>query len=121
MHKEDKQFLNTLLEIIDRNMANDISAQFLADEMGTSLRNLYRKVATITGQTPIALIKEYRLNAAAQMIIKSNLSIEEIMYKAGFNNRSGFYKSFSAKYGCTPKKYREQKQEKTQQDLSSNS
>lgn len=116
LHKEEKQFLDTLLDIIDKNLTNNISAQFLADEMGTSLRNFYRKLAAITDQTPLAFVKEYRLNAAVQMITKTNLSIDEIMYKSGFGNRSSFYKAFSAKYGCTPKKYREQQQEEVKKN-----
>ncbi|MCD8262823.1 MAG: helix-turn-helix domain-containing protein [Tannerellaceae bacterium] len=61
----------------------------------------------ITEQTPANLIKEYRLSVVEKLLVTTKYSIEEVMYKAGFNNRGSFYRLFSQKYGMTPKKYRE--------------
>lgn len=110
LHSSDQEFLNKMLQIIDENIMNpEISTQFVADAMGLSIRNLYRKLEGITEMTPTNIIKEYRLNMAQKLLVKTKLSIDEIIYKSGFTNRGTFFKLFSSKYGYTPKAYREQK------------
>lgn len=108
LHSSDSDFLNKMFKIIDENIANPkLTTQFVAEAMGLSVRNLYKKLEGVTDITPSSIIKEYRLAKAQKLLIKTRLSIEEIIYKSGFSNRGTFYKLFSAKYGCTPKLYRE--------------
>lgn len=108
LHREDKEFLEKMLQIISENSSDtELSTSFVADSMGISVRNLYRRLNGITNQTPINIIKQYRLHIAQQLLVTTKLSIDEIIYKSGFNNRGTFFKSFAEKYGCTPKIYRE--------------
>lgn len=110
LHQDDKEFIDRMLRIINDNISNtEISTRFIADEMGVSIRNLYRRLEGILNQTPSHIIKEYRLSKAEQLLTTTKLSIDEIIYKAGFVNRGTFFKCFAAKYGCTPKVYRKQK------------
>lgn len=110
LHQDDKEFIDRMLRIINDNISNtEISTRFIADEMGVSIRNLYRRLEGILNQTPTHIIKEYRLSKAEQLLTATKLSIDEIIYKAGFVNRGTFFKCFAAKYGCTPKVYRKQK------------
>lgn len=110
LHQDDKEFIDRMLRIINDNISNtEISTRFIADEMGVSIRNLYRRLEGILNQTPTHIIKEYRLTKAEQLLTTTKLSIDEIIYKAGFVNRGTFFKCFAAKYGCTPKVYRKQK------------
>ena len=39
----------------------------------------------------------------------TRLSIDEIIYRSGFANRSTFFRGFIARFGATPKVYRERK------------
>ncbi|MDR2146848.1 MAG: response regulator [Tannerella sp.] len=110
IHKEYKTFFERMIFVIDKNLNNpDFSTEQLASELGLSTRNLYRKLKMITDRTPADLIKEYRLAIAEKLLISSRYSVDEIMYKAGFNNRGSFYRIFAQKFGTTPKKYRESK------------
>jgi transcriptional regulator GlxA family with amidase domain len=77
--------------------------------MGVSVRNLYRRIENSLQQTPSNIIKEFRLTTAEKLLTTTKLSIDEIIYKAGFANRGTFFRCFSAKYGVTPKVYRTQK------------
>lgn len=45
---------------------------------------------------------------AVKLLLTTNLSIQEIMYECGFNNRAHFYKEFGKRYAMTPKEYRNQ-------------
>ncbi|WP_295939300.1 two-component regulator propeller domain-containing protein [uncultured Alistipes sp.] len=110
LHQDDKEFIDKMLKIINDNISNtEISTKFIADELGVSIRNLYRRLEGILNQTPTNIIKEYRLAKAEQLLTTTKLSIDEIIYKAGFVNRGTFFKCFAAKYGCTPKVYRKEK------------
>lgn len=112
IHKESKDFYERVMTAIDRNLGNsDFSTEQLARELGLSPRHLYRKLKDITDETPANLIKEYRLSVVEKLLLTSQNTVDEIMYKAGFNNRGSFYRLFSQRFGMTPKKYRETKTE----------
>lgn len=120
VHKEDKDFLEKVLQKIDDNVSNpELSVELLGSYLGLSTRQLYRKLKNITEKTPNDIIKEYRLNLAEKLLVTTNLSVDEILYKAGFANRGSFFKLFSQKYGMTPKNFREQKKKEFQDVLSS--
>lgn len=44
---------------------------------------------------------------AASLLLSTELTVLEVMYDSGFNNKSYFFREFSRKYNCTPKAYRE--------------
>lgn len=118
LHQDDKEFIDRMMQIINDNISNtEISTRFIADSMGVSVRNLYRRLEGILNQTPTHIIKEYRLMKAEQLLTTTKLSIDEIIYKAGFVNRGTFFKCFAAKYGCTPKAYRKQKLSQMQEEV----
>lgn len=111
-HKEHKKFLQTVLNIINSNITNeDLSIQFIADKLGMGSRSLYRKMEEIGENSLASLIKECRLHTATDLLIKSKMTIDEIIYKSGFSNKVTFFKAFNKKYGCTPKEFRKKHEE----------
>jgi signal transduction histidine kinase/DNA-binding response OmpR family regulator len=111
--KENRDFLRTVLQLIDINIANeDFSVELLARNMQISVRNLYRKFKELNLSTPNDFIKEQRLQYAGKLIKTTRLTIQEIMYKSGFTNQSHFYKEFARRFGKTPKEYRESNETK---------
>ena len=108
LHNDDQEFLQRMLKLIEENLTNpQLTTNFVADALGLSVRNLYRRLEGITDQTPTVIIKEMRLSTARNLLTHTNLSIEEIIYRVGFNNRGTFFKVFQQKFGCTPKQYRD--------------
>ena len=47
-----------------------------------------------------------RMQMAKKLLVETTSTIDEIMYKVGYDNRSTFYKNFKEYYGVTPKEYR---------------
>ena len=43
---------------------------------------------------------------AAQLLVTTNLNVQEIIYKVGISNKSYFYREFAARYNQTPMEYR---------------
>ena len=108
LHREDKEFLEKLYRVIrSRLQDSDLTTSVIADEMNMSLRSLYSRMSGIINVTPSAIIREYRLAYAAQMLLKTKLTTAEIIWQSGFANRGTFFKNFLARYGCTPKEYRQ--------------
>ncbi|GHU89577.1 hybrid sensor histidine kinase/response regulator [Bacteroidia bacterium] len=115
LHKEDKRFFDKIINVIGDNITSpEFSREQLAGKLGLSTRHLYRKMKKITDKTPADLIKEYRLVIVEKLLLTTQFSVDEIMYKAGFSNRGNFYRMFSQLYGMTPKKYRETKTKELQ-------
>lgn len=112
LHREDKDFLDKLYGIIRRNLQNpDMTTSFIADEMHLSVRNLYSKLDGIVNITPSNIIREYRLIYSAQLLVKTKMTVDEIIYRSGFSNRGTFFKNFTSRFGCTPKAYRRENTE----------
>ena len=51
-------------------------------------------------------IKFRRLDHAADLLLSTTLSIDMIIAKTGYNNRSFFFREFQKRYNCTPNEYR---------------
>lgn len=108
LHREDKEFLEKLYRVIRSKLQDsDLTTSVIAEEMNMSLRSLYSRMSGIINVTPSTIIREYRLAYAAQMLLKTKLTTAEIIWQSGFANRGTFFKNFLARYGCTPKEYRQ--------------
>ena len=108
IHRDDKEFMNRIFKIIDENLASpELSATMIAEKMGLGARVMYRRLAEITDKTLHQMIKESRIDMATKLLYSSKLTIDEIMYRVGYDNRSTFYRNFKEAKGMTPKEYRD--------------
>lgn len=102
----DKAFLDKLYEYIEENLSNDeLNVNSLSVELGYSRTNFYRKVKALTGITPNELLKVYRLNRAAELILTRQYMLNEISALTGFGTQSHFSSSFKSHFGVSPKNY----------------
>ncbi len=105
--KEDCNFIQSAVDVINDNIDNpDFSVEDLAKVMRTSVRNLYRRFKVLNQPTPNDLINDLRFNLVTKLLVTTSLTVQEIMYRTGFNNRSHFNREFSRRYGSTPVEYR---------------
>ena len=108
---EGKEFLERVKRVIAENLTDEssLTPSELASALGCDLRTLYRKFKKFTPYTPNDFVKRYRYSYAANLILTTNLSIQEIIYRVGMNNKAAFYSDFKKIYGVTPKVYRDSK------------
>ena len=76
--------------------------------------HLYKKLLALTGKSPIEFIRIIRLQRAAQLLEKSQLSVSEVAYQVGFNNPKYFAKYFKAAYHVLPSLYAAGKRKATE-------
>lgn len=109
-HKENKEFWDKMLAIIEEHITDaDLNVEFLSTQLNLSTRQFYRRLKDVTSKSPAEIIREVRLNLAEKLLLESpTVTVEEVMYRTGFVNRGTFYKQFNARYGMSPRKYREE-------------
>ena len=104
--QQNEDFLIAVVESIQQNLTNpQFSVEMLSDGMNMTRMTLYRKVKSLTGLTPVELVRKIRIEKACALIREGSFSIAEIGEKTGFNSPSYFNATFKKEVGCTPGEY----------------
>lgn len=100
---QDTIFAETLNEVIRKHMSNpNLKMEELGEEIGLSRVQLYRKVKAITGQSPVELLRQMRLQRGYVLLTTTNKTVNEIAYEVGFGTPGYFSKCFRQQYGKYP-------------------
>jgi len=102
----EQLFLQNLIRIIENHLGDtDFGVPDLAAEIGMSQPVLYKKIRSLTGLSVNDFIKSFRLKQAARLLKTGGLSISEIAYSVGFNDRKYFSLEFKKQFGISPTNY----------------
>jgi len=93
---------------IEQQISSSFTLAELASEIATTERTLTRQFKDTLAVTPSKYIKSLRLNNAKYMLETSELSLEQIIVKVGYQDRSAFSKLFTKIIGMPPMTYRRQ-------------
>ena len=52
------------------------------------------------------------MERVARLLQTTDMTVQEVIYECGFNNRAHFYKEFEKKFGMTPKAFRGERKTK---------
>lgn len=99
----DQALLARVQSIIEKRIADTgLSVEALAEEIGCDRSYLLRKLRTLTGETPSALIRSMRLQRAEQLLRANAGTVSEIAYSVGFKSVAHFSNAFQERYGERP-------------------
>jgi AraC-like DNA-binding protein len=99
----DAKFQKKVFSILEEHLDDaDFSVEKLSREVGLSKSQLYRKLQALTGLSPNALLQQYRIRHAAELLEKNMATVSEAAYAVGFTNLSYFAKCFREHYGHAP-------------------
>jgi signal transduction histidine kinase/DNA-binding response OmpR family regulator/ligand-binding sensor domain-containing protein len=103
----DESFLSDVIEVIKDNITeNDFSIDRLAELMGLSRSNLFRKLKGLIQISPSDLIIKIKLSRAEELMkTKKHSRISEIAYESGFQDPKYFSTLFRKHYGKTPTEF----------------
>lgn len=106
----DDEFLKSLVRHVEAHLADgDYNVEMLSADMCMSRMNLYRKLRSLTEQTPTDFIRDIRLKKAAQLFLDNpDATIVDVAKKVGFSTPQYLSKCFKAKFGVMPKEYARQ-------------
>ena len=95
-----------LSEFIDENLTEKLTLEDLAQKCFYSPSYFSRIFKQKFGITLVEYIAKERAYKAADLLVSTNLSMEQIAEHCGFGNKSGLYRAFEKTYGCSPSEYR---------------
>jgi signal transduction histidine kinase/CheY-like chemotaxis protein/AraC-like DNA-binding protein len=104
-------FMQQLMSVFEQYYATEgFDAMGLAAAMNISKAQLYRKIATISNEGVMTMLRNYRLNKAVQFMTASpDLNTKEIAFKVGFKEYAHFSNSFKKQFGVSPSEWRKKK------------
>lgn len=106
----DEKLIQRAVSTVEDHISDpDFSVEELSREMGMSRVHLYKKLLALTGKTPIEFIRTIRLQRAAQLLEKSQLTVSEVAYEVGFNNPKYFTRYFKEQFNILPSVYAAEK------------
>jgi len=74
----------------------------LADKLGLSRSQVFRKVKALTGETPVALLRNCRLTRARTLLAQGGYTVSEVAFACGFSSASYFSDVYLAVFGHRP-------------------
>lgn len=106
LNQHDQRFIETVNTTIKEQLHNaDFSVETLAETLGMSRSQLFRKFKALYQFSPSETLRIERLNYAKQLIADQNYNINEISDLTGFSSSSYFITSFKKYFGITPTDY----------------
>lgn len=101
----DEDIIQTQLWM-QSHFSREFRMQDLARQFDMSMRTFNRRFKNATGVTPLAYLQKLRIETARELLQTSNLSVNEIMYKVGYQDSAHFTELFKKTHGTTPSQYR---------------
>ena len=95
-------------QFIHQNYAQPLSLNIIADQVHLSARYLSSLFMEEEGIGINRYIKKVRSQKASELLLGTNMKVNEICERVGYANLSYFCKCFQEDFGMTPDKFRSQ-------------
>jgi AraC-like DNA-binding protein len=94
-------------DLIDRDFAEPLSLDELANAASYSKYHFVRAFAQAYGETPRAYLTRRRIERAKDLLRAANLTVTEVCMLVGFESLGAFSSRFKELVGVTPSEYRQ--------------
>lgn len=106
----NNQRIRTMLQFIREHFGEDINVAKIAASAMLSESECLRCFRSTINTTPSQYLKDYRLHAAAQMLVSTREKVGDIGAACGMPDAAYFIRLFREQMGCTPGEYRKGRQ-----------
>lgn len=106
--KESFETVRRVLAYMNENISEKITLADLTKKFGINRNRLNEIFTEATGKTAMQCLLQMRLKLAALLLKDTELPIEEITYRIGFNDISYFIRAFKSAFQCTPTQFRKE-------------
>ena len=100
-------YLQKSFTYIEHNFQDSITVESIAAQCNIHRNRLLKIFKDKIGKGPQAYLMEYRMSKASQLLITTNLSVNEIGNAVGYPNQLHFSRAFKNVYGVSPRQYKE--------------
>lgn len=104
--KDSKDVVKKVIDYIEKNLEEDLNLNTISKNIGYSKFYLNRIFTEYTGVTIYKYLQNRRLTMAAEKLVKSDKTIMQIAYEAGYDSQQSFSYAFKQIYLYPPKIYR---------------
>ena len=102
----DEEFMKEVMSWLGKNIENsDLTIDQLATHLGLGRTTMYNKLKSLTGKSPVELLKEYRITKAKLLLRTGQFSVSEVAYKVGFSDPGYFSRCFREQFRMSPAEY----------------
>jgi AraC-like DNA-binding protein len=103
-----------VVRFIESHIDESLDNALLAEIAHSSESCFIRRFREAMGQTPARYVQDRRVARAAELLVCTNQSIDEVAQRCGFANRYYFSRVFSEHIGLPPVRYRNERPQWTQ-------
>ncbi|RED85109.1 response regulator [Cohnella phaseoli] len=107
----DHPEVNRVIQYMAEHYKENIKVTDLARLVAINVDYLSTVFGKKTGLTPIAYLRNLRIEQAKRLLLHSKLSVEEIASQTGFTDDAYFIKTFKRLVGQTPSSFRREKKD----------
>jgi AraC-like DNA-binding protein len=97
--------VHATIEIIKANGRRTLSVADLARRVNLSPWRFTHLFKAETSKSPMEYLKQIRMQQAEEMLRETSLTVKEVVYAVGLNDRSHFSRDFKLAHGLTPKEF----------------
>jgi AraC-like DNA-binding protein len=94
------------LSLIHEQPQRPWSVASLARQVAHSRPTFARRFAELVGETPVAYLTRWRMCLATKLLAETELSLEEVAARVGYESAAAFSKAFRRSYGEAPGRFR---------------
>lgn len=103
-------FLKRADQFLRKHVGEAVSVAQLAKHCGVSWRTLDKAFADFRGMTPVANMRNLRLDTAHQALSEGGASVAEVAARCGFRSPTTFALEYRKRFGVPPSRVRRQSQ-----------
>ncbi len=107
--EEYQKQVNIIVEYINDHLGEELDLNILADKANFSPFHFHRIMKAFLGESLGAYIMRLRVETAARLLRYTELPIQDIAYRLGYDVPSSLSKAFKSFYGISPKEFRNNK------------
>ena len=102
----DDEEMAKVLRHVRNNLEADLGLDALAEVAHVSRRSFEDKFKALIGRSPAAEVRRIRIEHARQLLVATELSLDEIATQCGFRRRERLHEAFKKITNCSPIAYR---------------
>lgn len=106
-NKVDKEFLERVMQIVHDHLDDpDFGVEKLSRKVAMSAPVLYKKIKAVSNMSVNEFVKSLRLKKAAQLLTETDLTVNEVSFTVGYNDRKYFSREFKKQFGKLPSEFK---------------
>lgn len=98
--------IDNIVKYIHDNLDGDLSLEHLSEVACFAPYHFHRIFQSIQGQTLKKYVRWIKLQRAAKDLVESEMAIDRISKRAGYDNTDSFTRRFTADFGMSPNAFR---------------